>query len=99
MGVLEPDRGGIVKVIGRVPPQTGKYNRCLRNSILSTEADFRNGRPTVSAGESSSSSMDNSLLQPPTTDTEYGNMGAPQNGVAYPAKYGSSYDGNGNGEP
>jgi hypothetical protein len=97
MGVLEPDRGGIVKVIGRVPPSTGKYNRCLRNAILSTEADFRNGRPTVSTGETSSSSS--SLLEPPSTDTEYGSMGEPQNGVSYPAKYGSSYDGNGNGEP
>lgn len=94
MGVLEPDRGGIVKVIGRVPPQTGKYDRCLRNSILSSEADFRSGRPAVTAAERSSS-----LLEPPSTDTEYGNLGVPQNGVAYPAKYGSTYDGTGNGEP
>jgi len=53
MGILKPDLGGIVKVVGRSPSESmsGLHSRCDRNGILSTDrsspsaASVRNGAP------------------------------------------------------
>eukprot|EP00929_Paragymnodinium_shiwhaense_P095027 TRINITY_DN5598_c0_g1_i1.p1 TRINITY_DN5598_c0_g1~~TRINITY_DN5598_c0_g1_i1.p1 ORF type:complete len:668 (+),score=126.48 TRINITY_DN5598_c0_g1_i1:100-2103(+) len=37
MGVLPPDAGGVVKVVGRPAPQS--YSRCNRNGVMSTSSD------------------------------------------------------------
>eukprot|EP00927_Polykrikos_kofoidii_P043682 TRINITY_DN37758_c0_g1_i1.p1 TRINITY_DN37758_c0_g1~~TRINITY_DN37758_c0_g1_i1.p1 ORF type:complete len:519 (+),score=63.21 TRINITY_DN37758_c0_g1_i1:64-1620(+) len=36
MGVLEPDQEGVVVVIGRPPPTSGRYEKCNLNTVKST---------------------------------------------------------------
>lgn len=85
MGVIEPNKGGVVKVIGRLPPPNGRYERCLRNSILSGSADFAKGRlPQSAVGDSMEG------LMAPSTETQFGSEGQLEYGVAIPYQYGST---------
>lgn len=80
MGVIEPNKGGLVKVIGRAPPSSGKYERCLRNSILSR------CMPGCVVGNQT----DGGGLAKPNTQTEQGSRGDLEYGVAIPEKFGSA---------